>query len=37
VKFRGALVLDEERSLADSGVVANASLIVLPRRRRPAR
>jgi hypothetical protein len=37
VKYRGALVLDEERSLADSGVVANASLIVLPRRRRPAR
>jgi hypothetical protein len=37
VKYRGALVLDEERSLADTGVVGNANLIVLPRRRRPAR
>ncbi len=37
VKFRGAEVLDESRSLADSGVVAHASLIVMPRRRRPVR
>jgi hypothetical protein len=37
VKFRGAEVLDESRSLSDAGVVANAALIVLPRRRRPVR
>lgn len=37
VKYRGALITDEGRSLADGGVVANANLIVLPRRRRPAR
>jgi hypothetical protein len=37
VKYRGALVLDEGKSLADTGVVGNANLIVLPRRRRPAR
>lgn len=37
VKFRGAEVFDEGRSLAESGVVANAALIVLPRRRRPVR
>jgi hypothetical protein len=37
VKFRGAEVLDEEKSLGDSGVVANAALIVLSRRRRPLR
>jgi len=37
VKYRGALVLDEEQSLADTGVVGNASLVVLPRHRRPAR
>ena len=37
VKYRGALVLDESRSLAEEGVVGNANLIVLPRRRRPAR
>ncbi len=35
VKFRGAELSDETRSLAEAGVVANASLIVLPRRRRP--
>jgi len=35
VKFRGAALHDENRSLADSGVVPNANLIVLPRRRRP--
>lgn len=37
VKFRGAPVLDERRSLADIGVVARSSLIVLPRRRQPVR
>lgn len=37
VKFRGAAVLDEGRSLAETGVVPNAELIVLPRRRRPVR
>lgn len=36
VKFRGASV-DETRSLAESGVVANAALIVMPRHRRPVR
>lgn len=35
VKFRGAGLYDENRSLADSGVIANANLIVLSRRRRP--
>jgi len=37
VKYRGAQVLDESRTLADAGVVRNAPLIVLPRRRRPVR
>ncbi|MBK7924720.1 MAG: hypothetical protein IPJ95_14010 [Gemmatimonadetes bacterium] len=37
IKFRGAELFDEGRSLADHGVVANAALIVLPRRRRPVR
>jgi hypothetical protein len=37
VKFRGAEVLDEQKSLAETGVVANSSLIVMPRRRRPVR
>jgi len=37
VKFRGAEVLDEQKSLAEAGVVANSSLIVLPRRRQPVR
>jgi hypothetical protein len=37
VKFRGAELFDEGRSLAETGVVANAALIVLPRRRRPVR
>lgn len=37
VKFRGALVLDEKRSLAEAGVGAHSSLIVMPRRRRPVR
>ena len=37
VKFRGAELFDESKSLSDAGVVANAALIVLPRRRRPVR
>ena len=37
VKYRGARLLDESRSLADHGIVQNANLIVLPRRRRPVR
>lgn len=37
VKFRGAELNDEQRSLAESGVVTRASLIVLPRARRPVR
>ena len=37
LKFRGADVGDESRSLADAGVVPNGALIVLPRRRRPVR
>lgn len=37
VKFRGFELLDESLSLADSGLVANGAVIVLPRRRRPVR
>lgn len=37
VKFRGAELSDESRSLAESGVVTRASLIVMPRGRRPVR
>jgi hypothetical protein len=37
VKYRGAEILDESRTLRESGVVSNAGLIVLPRRRRPVR
>lgn len=37
VKYLGAELGDERASLADSGVVANAALIVLSRRRRPSR
>lgn len=37
VKFRGAQVLDERKSLAEIGMVAHSSLIVLPRRRQPVR
>jgi hypothetical protein len=37
LKFRGAELLDETRSVADAGVVPNGALIVLPRRRRPVR
>ena len=37
VKFRGAELIDETRTIAEAGIVANAALIVLPRRRRPVR
>jgi hypothetical protein len=37
LKFRGAELLDESRSLAEAGLVPNGALIVLPRRRRPVR
>ena len=37
LKFRGAELADETRSLADAGLVPNGALIVLPRRRRPVR
>ncbi|HTS89164.1 MAG TPA: hypothetical protein VMG41_11805 [Gemmatimonadales bacterium] len=37
VKFRGAELSDEAQSLAQAGVVPNAALIVLRRRRRPVR
>jgi hypothetical protein len=37
LKFRGAELLDESRSLADAGLVSNGAVIVLPRRRRPVR
>jgi hypothetical protein len=37
LKFRGAELSDEARSVADAGVVPNGALIVLPRRRRPVR
>ncbi|HEV8124645.1 MAG TPA: EsaB/YukD family protein [Gemmatimonadales bacterium] len=37
VKYRGARVLDESQSLAQAGIVKNAPLIVLNRRRQPVR
>jgi hypothetical protein len=37
VKFRGAELDDEDRTLSDLGVGPNSSLIVLSRRRRPVR
>ncbi|MEP6688731.1 MAG: hypothetical protein ABJC36_10310 [Gemmatimonadales bacterium] len=37
LKFRGAELLDESRSLAEAGMVPNGALIVLSRRRRPVR
>jgi hypothetical protein len=37
VKFRGALVLDEARTLADLAVPPDGVLIVLPAGRRPVR
>lgn len=36
-KYRGALLDDEDRSLSEAGVVPNAAVIVLPRRRHPVR
>jgi len=37
LKFRGAELFDESRSLAQAGVVPNSALIVVPRHRRPVR
>lgn len=37
LKFRGAELRDESRSLADAGMVPNGALIVMSRRRRPVR
>jgi hypothetical protein len=37
LKFRGAELRDESRSLAEAGLVPNGALIVIPRRRRPVR
>lgn len=37
LKFRGAELSDETRSLAEAGLVPNGALIALPRRRRPVR
>jgi hypothetical protein len=37
VKFRGAEVPEGETTVADAGLVPNGALIVLPRRRVPAR
>jgi hypothetical protein len=37
VKFRGAELYNEAGSLKDAGLVPNANLIILPRRRRPVR
>jgi len=37
IKYRGAAVQDESRSLADAGLLPNAPLIVLARRRRAVR
>jgi hypothetical protein len=37
LKFRGAELQDETRSLAEAGMVPNGALIVLARRRRPVR
>jgi hypothetical protein len=37
IKYRGAELSDESRSVADAGLVPNGALIVLSRRRRPVR
>jgi hypothetical protein len=37
LKYRGAALSDESRSMSDAGLVQNAALIVLARRRRPVR
>jgi hypothetical protein len=37
IKYRGARLSDEDKTLADLGVVKNAALIMLPRRRQPVK
>jgi hypothetical protein len=37
LKFRGAELYDESRSLSEVGLVENGAVIVVPRRRRPVR
>ena len=37
IKYRGAQLTDEGKSLADLGIVKNAALIMLPRRRQPVK
>jgi hypothetical protein len=37
IKYRGAAVSDETRSLAEMGFVPNSALIILAKRRRPVR
>ncbi len=37
LKYRGAALTDESRSLSEAGLVPNAAVIVLARRRRPVR
>jgi hypothetical protein len=37
LKYRGAELSDEGRSLSEAGLVPNGALIVLSRRRRPVR
>ncbi|MGN6392394.1 MAG: hypothetical protein ACTHM9_09145 [Gemmatimonadales bacterium] len=37
MKFRGAELEDESKTLAQAGLVPNGALIVLPKRRRPVR
>jgi hypothetical protein len=37
LKFRGAELTDESASVESAGIVPDAALIVLPRRRRPVR
>jgi hypothetical protein len=37
LKYKGAQLIEEARSLTELGVVRNAGLIMLPRRRQPVR
>jgi hypothetical protein len=37
LKYRGAELFNEDRSMAEAGLVPNAALVVLARRRRPVR
>jgi hypothetical protein len=37
LKYKGAELTDEDRSLRDAGLVPNAAVIILSRRRRPVR